>query len=90
MKDGGLVKDDRLGNGDVRKEVDNRADPYDTRPVIRFGKRERLEELIGTESRVEGIVRSRTWAVVKARCTLDEGDGDEGWMEALERYGKRQ
>ena len=54
--------------------VDERLDPYSARYFPREARTERLASLLRSERGVEGIVRSRTWAVVQERC----GEGGLG------------
>lgn len=76
--------DERMNAGVV--VVDNRADPYEMRPSVRYGRKEALEDTLRTERGVERIIRSRTWSVVNGRCA---GGDEEGWEEALKRYDSR-
>ncbi|KAI9732458.1 MAG: hypothetical protein M1818_007496 [Claussenomyces sp. TS43310] len=66
--------------------MDNRADPYSTRPVIRESRVSRLADVCRMEGVVEDIVRTRTWGVIKARC----GDADERWEDALAKWQREK
>lgn len=61
--------------------VDERLDPYSARYFPREARTESLAALIRNERMVEGIVRSRTWGMVRERC-----DGEGEWSEALDRW----
>lgn len=62
--------------------VDERLDPYSGRYFPREARTESLAALIRNERMVEGIVRQRTWGMVRERC----GDDDGEWGEALDRW----
>ena len=62
--------------------VDERLDPYSGRFFPREARTEILANLIRNERSVEGIIRSRTWALVSERC----GDPGTGWEEALNKW----
>lgn len=69
--------DDRL------TKVDNRSDPYANRTFEKYGRAERLRDLLGNEKGVERIVRSRTWNIVQNRCQgADEGE----WQDAFGKW----
>lgn len=67
--------DDRLG----QEKVDNRRDPYENRKFEKYGREERLRDLLANERGVERIVRGRTWNVVQGRCLDVEGEWQEGF-----------
>ncbi|KAL9104102.1 MAG: hypothetical protein Q9163_000904 [Psora crenata] len=62
--------------------VDQRLDPYSGRVLPRETRAEALASTITNERSVEGIVRSRTWELVRERCS----SSGEGWEEALDRW----
>lgn len=62
--------------------VDERLDPYSGRFFPREARTEILASVIRNERSVEGIIRSRTWALVNERC----GDAGVGWEDALNKW----
>lgn len=62
--------------------VDERLDPYSGRFFPQEARTEVLANVIRNERSVEGIIRSRTWALVSERC----GDASAGWEEALNKW----
>ena len=61
--------------------VDERLDPYSGRFFPREPRTEILAGVVRNERSVEGIVRERTWGLVRERC------GEDGtWEEAVERW----
>jgi len=74
---------------DRERIVDERLDPYSARFFPREARTESLAALVRNERSVEGIVRTRTWGLVRERC----GDDWNDWEQALndwrkERHGK--
>lgn len=74
--------------------VDARLDPYSARYLPREARTEALAGLIRNERAVEGIVRQRTWGLVRERCFLD-GAGGKGSdsaeaEEALDAWRRRR
>ena len=67
---------------DRERVVNERLDPYSGRFFPRKARTEVLASLIRNERSVEGIIRSRTWALVNERC----GDRGIGWQEALNEW----
>lgn len=67
-------------------DVDERLDPYSARDYsyTRASAAEELRGVLATERVVEGIVRARTWGVVRERCT--GGDVGRGWEEEWEEW----
>lgn len=63
--------------------MDERLDPYSGRFFPREARTEVLAGVVRNERSVEGIVRSRTWGLVRERCG---GGGEEGWEEALDKW----
>lgn len=66
--------------------VDERLDPYSGRFFPREARTEVLAGVVRNERMVEGIVRGRTWGLVRERC----GGGEEGWEEALDRWRRER
>lgn len=62
--------------------VNERLDPYSGRFFPRETRTEILASVIRNERSVEGIIRSRTWALVNERC----GDASVGWEDALNKW----
>lgn len=60
--------------------VDERLDPYSTRVFPRQARTELLADIIRQEIRVENIVRSRTWDIVRQRC---DSQAHASWEDAL-------
>jgi hypothetical protein len=48
--------------------VNERLDPYSGRFQVRESRRDRLKREVQEEWRIEDIVRSRSWEVLKSRC----------------------
>lgn len=71
---------------DRERVVDERLDPYSGRFFPRETRTEVLASLIRNERSVEGIIRSRTWALINERC----GDRGIGWQEALIEWRARR
>ena len=71
---------------DRDRVVDERLDPYSGRFFPREARTERLAALIRQERGVEGIVRHRTWQLLKERC----GDSVDTWEEAVSSWHKSQ
>ena len=77
------------------KVVDERTDPYSGRERAGVGlgesRRERLAREVREEKEVEGIVRGRSWGVVRGRCEGVDGDwrGVEGKWEEGGKGGRR-
>lgn len=68
--------------------VDERLDPYSARWKPREKRTESLARLVRNEEMVEGIVRVRSWGLVKERCG-DEGVGlDEAFGRWREQEGR--
>lgn len=65
--------------------VDERLDPYSGRYFPREARVERLAMLVRQERMVEGIVRERTWGVVKERCE-ENVNVEKGWEDAIDRW----
>lgn len=90
------------GRGWERELVDERMDPYSGRvgreeEGEEGGRRGVLRGLVRNERGVEGIVRARTWGVVRGRCGDDGADedgvgGEGGWEGAVGRWrvGRRE
>jgi len=69
------------------RAVDERLDPYSGRFFPREARTEVLAGVVRNERMVEGIVRGRTWGLVRERC----GGREEAWEEALDRWrGERE
>lgn len=99
-------KEDRDGDGGLggergreREVVDERLDPYSGRvgreeEEEEGGRRGVLRGLVRNERGVEGIVRARTWGVLRGRCGDGngdgDGDGDMGWEEAVGRWRRER
>jgi hypothetical protein len=67
---------------DVRareRVVNERLDPYSGRYFPREVRTEALAALVRSELMVESIVRSRTWGMVRERCSDDEYDGEKAF-----------
>lgn len=67
--------------------VDERLDPYSGRYFPREARTEALAGLVRNERMVEGIIRARTWDMVKERCEGSEGEWDkalDGWRKTKE------
>jgi hypothetical protein len=62
--------------------VDERRDPYSARSFPKESRTEQLSSLIRQEEAVEGIVRSRTWDIVRQRC----GGSLETWEQAIRTW----
>lgn len=62
--------------------VNERLDPYSGRFFPKETRTEILASVIRNERSVEGIIRSRTWALVNERC----GDVGVGWEDALNKW----
>ncbi|KAI4128706.1 MAG: hypothetical protein LQ338_002602 [Usnochroma carphineum] len=71
---------------DRERVVDERLDPYSGRFFPREARTESLANLIRNERGVEGIIRARTWGLVRERCE----DVGMGWEEALNRWRASQ
>ena len=71
---------------DRDRVVDERLDPYSGRFFPREARTERLASLVRQERGVEGIVRHRTWQLVKERC----GDSVDTWEDAVNAWKKSQ
>ena len=67
---------------DADRIVDERLDPYSGRFFPREARTEMLASVLRNENAVEGIVRTRTWAIVSERC---EGVEDR-WEDALDKW----
>lgn len=75
---------------DRERVVNERLDPYSSRYFPREPRTERLAMLLRQERGVEGIVRSRTWGVVRERCDDNTEDAEEAlnrWRSRRERQG---
>ncbi|KAI4753005.1 hypothetical protein E4T52_14854 [Aureobasidium sp. EXF-3400] len=57
--------------------VNERLDPYSGRYFPREVRTEALAALVRSELMVESIVRSRTWGLVRERCSDDAYDGEK-------------
>ncbi|KAI5209755.1 hypothetical protein E4T42_07396 [Aureobasidium subglaciale] len=66
--------------------VNERLDPYSGRYFPREVRTEALASLVRSELMVESIVRSRTWGMVRERCSDDEYDGEK----ALDKWRQQQ
>ncbi|THX13715.1 hypothetical protein D6C84_09324 [Aureobasidium pullulans] len=66
--------------------INERLDPYSGRYFPREVRTEALASLVRSELMVEGIVRSRTWGMVRERCADDEVDGEK----ALDKWRQDQ
>ncbi|KAI5207536.1 hypothetical protein E4T39_02032 [Aureobasidium subglaciale] len=66
--------------------VNERLDPYSARYFPREVRTEALASLVRSELMVESIVRTRTWAMVRERCSDDEYDGEK----ALDKWRQQQ
>jgi hypothetical protein len=74
---------------DVRareRVVNERLDPYSGRYFPREVRTEALAALVRSELMVESIVRSRTWGMVRERCSDDEYDGEK----ALDKWRQQK
>lgn len=68
--------------------VDERLDPYSGRFFPREARTEELARLLRQEMGVEGIVRERSWGIVRGRC---EGVGvGERWEEGMRRWREQK
>ncbi|KAG9574716.1 hypothetical protein KCU77_g16201, partial [Aureobasidium melanogenum] len=66
--------------------VNERLDPYSGRYFPREVRTEALAALVRSELMVESIVRSRTWGMVRERCSDDEYDGEK----ALDKWRREK
>jgi hypothetical protein len=74
---------------DVRareRVVNERLDPYSGRYFPREVRTEALAALVRSELMVESIVRSRTWGLVRERCSDEEYDGEK----ALDKWRREK
>jgi hypothetical protein len=75
---------------DVRareRVVNERLDPYSGRYFPREVRTEALAALVRSELMVESIVRSRTWGMVRERCSDDEEYDSE---KALDKWRQQR
>lgn len=71
--------------------VDERLDPYSGRYFPREVRTQMLASLVRNERMVEGIVRSRTWGMVRERCVGDEVDAEkalDAWRKGVGNKGQ--
>ncbi|KEY69840.1 hypothetical protein S7711_08980 [Stachybotrys chartarum IBT 7711] len=68
---------------DREKVVDERLDPYSGRFFPRETRTETLATIVRQERRVEEIIRTRTWGLVRERCS---DDSTRTWEEALKNW----
>lgn len=66
--------------------VDERLDPYSARWVPREARTERLAAVVRNERGVEGIVRERSWDVLRERCGTGFAGGERGWEGAFREW----
>lgn len=66
--------------------INERLDPYSGRVEVRESRAERLARVVKEEQVVEGIVRRRTWDVIKGRCEALDGE----WEETGARYESKK
>ncbi|KAK4459048.1 caffeine-induced death protein 2-domain-containing protein [Cladorrhinum samala] len=66
--------------------VNERLDPYSARFFPREPRTEQLASLIRLEMGVENIVRTRTWGIVKERCSDSSGGS---WEDALAQWRRK-
>jgi hypothetical protein len=66
--------------------VNERLDPYSGRYFPREVRTEALAALVRSELMVESIVRSRTWGLVRERCSDDAYDGEK----ALDKWRQQK
>jgi hypothetical protein len=74
---------------DVRareRVVNERLDPYSGRYFPREVRTEALAALVRSELMVESIVRSRTWGMVRERCSDEIYDGEK----ALDKWRRER
>ncbi|KAJ8058306.1 hypothetical protein OCU04_012498 [Sclerotinia nivalis] len=71
---------------DRERVVDERLDPYSARFFPKEARTERLAAIVRQERGVEGIIRARSWGLVRERC----GGNTEDWEEALDQWRKRR
>ena len=64
--------------------INPRLDPYGARAPVGETRREKLARTVREEETVEGIVRRRTWEVMRGRCEGMSG----AWEEAMAESGK--
>ncbi|KAI1872761.1 hypothetical protein JX265_004862 [Neoarthrinium moseri] len=67
--------------------VNERLDPYSARYYPREPRTQQLAQLLRQERNVETIVRSRTWGLVRERCTEPTEDADQALNEWRDRQG---
>ena len=86
--DADLLSREAASVRDRDKVVDERLDPYSSRPSLsmRETRTQTLENLVRNERAVEGIIRIRSFTSVTERC----GSSSANWEEALNSWRKRQ
>jgi hypothetical protein len=67
--------------------VNERLDPYSARYFPREPRTQQLAQLLRQERNVETIVRSRTWGLVRERCSENVDNPDQALNEWRERQG---
>ena len=67
--------------------VDERLDPYSGRYFPRETQGELLASVLRNERGIEGVIRERSWNLVKERC---EGTSSSSAEVALENWRRRQ
>jgi len=97
IQEAGLVVEDGTGDGHGSsgspvarapggKVVDERSDPYSARDNTEENRGERLRRVIKEEKAIEGIVRARSWGLVRDRCGGGFGVGGAGWESMMNRW----
>ncbi|PSR80507.1 caffeine-induced death protein 2 [Coniella lustricola] len=71
---------------DRERVVDERLDPYSARFFPKEPRTTQLAMLIRQEQGVEAIIRTRTWGLVRERCS----DPLEDWQAALAKWRRDQ
>ena len=54
--------------------VNERLDPYSARFEVRESRQDRLKRAVREEWEIEGIVRDRSWVVLRTRCEAVTGE----------------
>ena len=57
--------------------VNERLDPYSARFEVRESRQDRLKRAIREEWEIEGIVRARSWTVLRTRCEAVTGEWND-------------
>ena len=72
---------------DRTRVVDERLDPYSSRPSTTIEARtESLDNLVRNQQVVEEIIRARTWGLVMEKCA----GSSTSWEDALNSWRERQ